>query len=157
MESAHLGSANPVEIPEFKNGDYIVFQNNGLYVMYHMSDHKLWRTEAHELDKMMAEDSEPVQGIQPIDGMSRVIMSGHEEVQIAKDMGKAAEVPELPPEIDPDAISPDDIPEEERAREDVSTKELPPLEDEEEPLPDEITDEFGGSEDEEEPAEDEFA
>lgn len=68
-----------VEVAEvMKDGDYIVYQRDGLYVMYHMADEKLWRTEGQSVDDLVPENSKAVDGISVEDHSGRIAMSGHE-------------------------------------------------------------------------------
>lgn len=68
-----------VEVSEvMKNGDYIVYQRDGMYIMYHMSDDKLWRTEGQKIDDLSPENSKAVDGISLEDHAGAIRMSGHE-------------------------------------------------------------------------------
>lgn len=83
MEHGVLGrvitEAETVEVSEvMKNGDYVVYQRDGLYIMYHMSDDKLWRTEGQKVDDLTPENSKAVDGISMEDHAGTIRMSGHE-------------------------------------------------------------------------------
>lgn len=119
-------SSKPISVEGFHNGDYIVYQDgNGEYVMYHMSDDKLWRTSAYELADMDPKKCQQVEGIYQSDGVGKVIMSGHETIEAKDSLGvlKQIEVPE--PEID-DEIGSMDVPASPGFEDDISADDLPP-------------------------------
>ncbi len=86
----------PVDI--LKDGDYVVFQGTEGFTLYHMSDGQLWRTVAPTLDKLTADIAKPVEGIYAMDGLSRVLMSGHETVEPEEDLGKVNKIESPEPE-----------------------------------------------------------
>ena len=122
-----------------KDGDYVVFQGNEGFTLYHMSDGQLWRTVAPALEKLTADIAQPVEGIYAMDGLSRVLMSGHETIEPEEDFGKVNKIespaPEefgdiamdMPPEGG-EEILPDDLPKPEEPG-----NELPPMDVEEPP------------------------
>ena len=126
-----------VEVTEvMKDGDYIVYQRDGLYIMYHMADDKLWRTEGQSIDDLAPENSKAVDGISMEDHTGRIAMSGHETPppkDIAPGIPQEIETPE--PEIEDENL---DIPIEEPGMEEPMEPEMAP----EPELPPEPTPEF---------------
>lgn len=129
-------SDNPIELKSFRNGDYVVFHNQtGEYVLYHMSDDKLWRTTGYELGQLNASSSQEVEGLYPTDGMSRIVISGHETIQNGDEgLGELKQVAHMP-ELEGD-INSEDLPPTPGYENDVEETDLPG---EEEPPPPPVT------------------
>lgn len=128
-------SDSPIELKSFKNGDYVVFQGEtGEYILYHMSDDKLWRTTGYELSDLNASASQKVEGLYPIDGMSRVVISGHETISTPDDgLGELKQVVHIPElESDIDTL---DLPETPGYDNEIDETDLPGEEEEEPPAP----------------------
>lgn len=65
-----LNESFNVDMPEFvrlegimNEGDFIVYNDGGEFIMYHMCDGLFWRTVSHHIKRMNPETSELVEGI----------------------------------------------------------------------------------------------
>lgn len=65
-----LNESFNVDMPEFirlegimEDGDFIVYNDGGEFIMYHACDGLFWRTVSHHIRKMNPETSEIVEGI----------------------------------------------------------------------------------------------
>lgn len=78
-----LNESFNVDMPEairadgiMKEGDFIVYNDGGEFIMYHMCDGLLWRTISHHIRKMNPEMSELVDGIKLQDTKLPVVKIG---------------------------------------------------------------------------------
>ncbi len=72
-----------VEMPEtirvdgiMKEGDFIIYNDGGEFIMYHQCDGLLWRTTSDHIRHMSAERSELVEGIKLEDTRLPVVKTG---------------------------------------------------------------------------------
>lgn len=128
-----------IPVDDMVDGDYIAFQSQEGFVLYHKSDGKLWRTVAKTPEEIDKQNAKAVNGISPSDGMSRIMMSGHETVAPPEDFGKVMKIETPEPELDDtfniDIESGQDEFGPEAGLEPVSPEDLPAPEGEAAPLP----------------------
>jgi hypothetical protein len=77
------------------NGDYIVYRGDNEFIMYHMSDGKLWRTVAQSLDGMDQANSHEIDGIDLEDSNKIVATHGHQAIPPANPIPSAPHAIEI--------------------------------------------------------------
>ena len=117
-----MADNSEIPIDDMVDGDYIAFQTQEGFVMYHKSDGELWRTIASSAETVDRKNAKRVDGIKASDGLSRIVMSGHETIEVPEDLGKLnkLDTPEqdqgLEMDLDlmgaemGDEVTPDDLP-----------------------------------------------
>jgi hypothetical protein len=77
VESLNVEMPETIRVDGIMNeGDFIIYNDGGEFVMYHQCDGLLWRTVSDSIRRMSADKSEMVEGIKLADTRLPVVKTG---------------------------------------------------------------------------------